>query len=458
MDRAAVIEELWRRGDLRWLLWPQQLSIYERIKALPVDVTTVVLMIARQYGKSVLGCVNAVEDCLHNPGTVTMIIGPTIKDTRDIVYPRMRLITRTAPKGLIRPVKSDDTYYFSNEAELKISGYDSDVSPRGKTIHKVYLEELTRSDPDKYRDFIRSELTPALTHSVNAKIIYNTTPPPIPDHPFLTETVPEASKNNALFVYTIDDNKQITEKKRQQLIHDSGGINSVEVQREYYCRVVRDPNVLLIPEFDQLKHVQEFGIPPFAPFWVAGDTGGSRDKTCLLLLTFNQQTQQILVVDEVELPNTTTDREIAEAGIRLERNNGIRHKILRFIDCFSQTRVNFSKDFGWFTCLPRCKAQANTIAGVRDVRTAFYRDAILVHPRCKFLIKSLRSSQWNPQRTDFLRTEDLGHADAVAALIYGVRNVQDKELPKPYHLNAENMVNPQPTENRHAFSKIVKGV
>ncbi len=44
---------------------------------------------------------------------------------------------------------------------------------------------------------------------------------------------------------------------------------------------------------------------------------------------------------------------------------------------------------------------------------------LVVHPRCKLLIQTLKNGVWDKNRTEFGRSEiGLGHMDALASLIY----------------------------------------
>jgi hypothetical protein len=438
MTPAEAKEYLWRTGDLSYLLWPQQEVIYEKIKSLPHNVSTIVLLLARQFGKSVLGCLLATEDCLKNPDVLVLIIGPTIKDTRDIVVPRMKLLQRSCPKKLFRYVKSDDTYYFNNGSELRISGYDSDVSPRGKTIHKVYLEELVDSNPDTYEDFHKSALVPALAHSEHMQLVYLTTPPPLPDHPFLSVTCEKARSTNSFYVYTIRDNQKLSSERQEELIAETGGIDSPETRREWFCEVVRDEKIVCIPEYNDEKHSSDFELPDFRTFWIGADGGGTRDKTSIILFTYDFIRSIVLAVDEVELPNTTSTAKCVEAAKELEARWVTQPNILRFFDCFAQTRIDMSHDHAYDTSYPPCKGKEPTLEGTKTVRTAFLNGTLLVHKRCTFLRRTLRSASFNKQRTDFLRTRDLGHNDALAALIYGFRNaVKEDPRPKMHGLSLE---------------------
>ncbi len=60
-------------------------------------------------------------------------------------------------------------------------------------------------------------------------------------------------------------------------------------------------------------------------------------------------------------------------------------------------------------------------ASVNNLANRFTQRKVRIHPRCKLLIQTCQSGVFNKNRTDFDRSIALGHMDAVAALMYGVR-------------------------------------
>jgi hypothetical protein len=425
---------LWQHGDLSYKLWQQQINIYERIRKMPTSIQTVVCLCARQYGKSVLGCLLATEDCLRNEDIVVMIIGPTIKQARAIVRPRMKLICRDMPQGMIRHVKSEDTWYFHNGSELKLGGFDTNSSDhRGKTLYKVYIEEILESDPDMYLEFLRSDLAPALTHSKHAQIIYMTTLPKIPDHPFCTITVPEAQAENAFFKFTIYDNKKITEAQFNAIVKLCGGMESPDFKREYLCEQIRDATIILAPEFEEKRHVKEFELPEYANIWVGGDMGGVRDKSVFLLMAFDFVRAKVLVLDERHFePETGSGKMVDEARnmegeyIHPKSDSASRtrfHFHGRWVDSDGQMRVDFMLQHKYPVALP-LKEELET--SVNLIRVALCRNEIEIHPRCDLLIRTLRSGTFNENKTDLARTQSLGHMDAFMALVYGYRHAVRK--------------------------------
>ena len=451
ITQADATRILWLAGNLSFKLWQQQRIIYTTIRNMPKTTQNVVVLCARQFGKSVLGTILATEDCLRNKDIVVMIIGPTIKQTRAIVNPRMKLITRDAPEGLIRHVKSEDTYYFSNGSELKLGGFDTNSgSERGKTLHKVYIEEIVESNPDSYLDFLRSDLGPALTHSKHAQIVYLTTLPKIPDHPFCLETVPEAQSNGAFFKFTIHDNAKLSKQQFDSCVKLCGGIDSIDFKREYLCEQVRDSSIVLAPEFNEDHHVKQIKLPIHAKFWISGDVGGVRDKSVFHLMCFDFERAKILVIDE-RAYSPDTGSAVMVAGCRqMEKDVRIEG---RYVDCDGQMRVDFMHQHTYPVHLPR---KDELEATVNQVRVALTRREVEIDPSCKLLIMTLRSGTFNKNKTDLERTHTLGHMDAFMSLAYGIRHCI-RTNPFPLYNGADphthyiDTNNPERSQSQEAF-------
>lgn len=424
--RREAIAELWRRGELSWKLWEQQQSIYQVLRGFPISVQTVVLLCARQFGKSVLGTLLATEDCQQNPGVVVMIIGPTIKQTRAIVRPRMKLILHDAPRGLVREVKSEDTWYFANGSELKLGGFDTNAAAqRGKTLYRIYIEETCNSEGDDYSEFLREDLGPALTHSKHAQIVHLTTLPKIPDHPFVLETMPEAEMAGALFRFTIHDNRMLTPAKFAQCVKLCGGEHTTAFRREYLCEQVRDYSIILAPEFNEATHVrQSIAIPEYCNFWIGGDTGVVRDFTVFHLCAYDFARAKILFLDERWFrPETGTATWAAEC-----RAMEAGRKVTRHVDATSQLLLDLMKD-GFACALPR---KDELEATVNQVRIALQTGQVEIDAKCKLLITTLRSGTFNHNRTDLARTTTLGHMDAFMAAAYAIRHANKANPFPPY--------------------------
>ena len=68
---------------------------------------------------------------------------------------------------------------------------------------------------------------------------------------------------------------------------------------------------------------------------------------------------------------------------------------------------------------------------VNSARLKFQSERIKIDPDCTYLVDCLKYGLWNEKRTEFLRSDSLGHLDALASLIYGVRIVDQSTNPIP---------------------------
>lgn len=376
----------------------------------------------------------AVQDCIQNPDCSVLIIGPTIKQTVDIVHQSMKKICIDDP-GLVKRSKSESRWYIG-KSELIVGGFDmvNATRQRGKTLHGIYVEEVVDSDPDDYIEAIRSDLGPALTHSKSGRIIYLSTLPKIPDHPFITETIPEARLHGAFFKYTIDDNKQLTADQYEACVRRCGGKDTIEYQREYLCEIVRDPSVVVVPHFEESRHVKFFTRPIHAYYQVTVDWGGVQDLTVALFHYYVFELNKMFVEREVVWPAHTPTSEILGELRAIEGRDPIH---ARYVDAPGQLGVDLHQ-MG-YECILLGKEKQNWQANVNAMSVMFATDSIEISKECPFLIQSLRSGTFNKQKNDFERTQALGHCDALAALMYAVK-VQDRTNPYPHHFVPGGMI------------------
>ena len=420
---AKAIEELWRLGILSWKLWPQQLPIYDQMRSLSPEVDEAVLLCARQFGKSHLGTLCAIEDCIRYPDRCILIMGPTIKQTRDIVSPRLRRIAADAPKGLIRPSKSEGKWYIG-DSELVLGGFEQHSgSQRGKTVQNVYIEEIVDADPDKYEDSLRSDIGPALTHSDCGKIIFLTTLPKLPDHPFIVDTMSRAEMNGALYRYTIYDNKALTERQFAACVRRAGGMGTNEWKREYLCIVVRDGSLVVVPSFDKALDVRDFTIPTYINWEVFIDFGGVRDLTVAGLVGYDFFNAQDLLLSEKWWPTNTGTDEIVRDLREWQAYNPKRW----YADAPGQILVDLQTKHGISATLPQ---KDDWEAAINQLNVRFGQRKFAVHPSCKLTATTLQSGVFNKNRTDFARSRTLGHNDAIAMSMYACRTL-DRSNPYP---------------------------
>jgi len=412
----AQIESLWKQGNLSYKLHDGQKLIRRTIRALPASTREALVFCSRRYGKSFLACVLALEDCLKTPNANVLFVGPSIKQTLDIIRLLLPEILADAPKGLVIPSKSEKRWHFKNGSQLMLAGFDTAAeSIRGLRANSIYLEESGSADPETFEYVIKSVLYPTLMHS-RGRIVHLTTPALTIDHPLHTQTIPSTSANGAFFRYTIRDNPLITAEVIEAEIDSLGGYDSPHTKRELFCEIIKDDNIIVVPQFDDRKHVKILdSIPSDAYYWVAGDVGGVRDKSVFLLCAYDYSIDKIYIIRETVADPQTPTSEIVKRALVMEGGR----QLSRFVDAPGQLFVDLSSQYN-YPCFPPEKLEFEQ--NIHRLQTAFWKDQVLVDPSCKLLITTLRSGQLNKQKTDFSRTKDMGHCDALAALIYGLRH------------------------------------
>lgn len=438
LNKTELREYMWKSGYLHWKLWEQQLPIYDGVRNFHrTDVEELVILCARQFGKSHLGVLMAIEDCLRYPNKCILIMAPTLKQCTEIVAPRLRDVCSDAPPGLIQRSKSESKWYVGS-SELVLGGFDqASSSQRGKTVQNIYIEEIVDSHPDDYIESMRSDLAPALTHSDKGKMIFLTTPPKIPDHPFIIETMTQASLKGALYTYTIKDNNKLSQEQYDACVRRSGGEHSVDFRREYMCEIVRDASVLVVPDFSKDRHVKDFTVPHKSFYQTTVDFGGVRDKTVAVLTSYDFLRNKMLVIDERVFSANTPTKFIVESLREMEGNHHIEK---RYADSPGQLLIDLKAVHNYDVLIP---PKDDWKANINHLAVAFCNDEIEIAKKCQFVIASCNSGMFNKQRTDFERTVALGHCDGIAALMYAYRTLyKSNPYPQQYVSRDSNFVFP----------------
>ena len=446
LKKEELAVTCWLAGNLSYKMHAGQMQIASEIRR--AKQRLIVILCSRQFGKSTLGLMLALEDCIRaiirkrssgdprviNTASNVYIIGPSIQGTFDIVSDKMLEVAWDAPKGLITPVPSQNKWIINHSgltSELRVSGfategYESGVSTRrGLKAESIYIEESRNFAPDLYNKAVKGVFRPMTMHT-KGSITHLTTPPEDPNHPFVTETIPIAKKRKAFYSFTLDDNPLLTEQEKEDEIEENGGRLSEFVRREYFCEIIRNSQKVIIPSFSSDGHTSS-EFPADIKVFTAGDSGGSRDLTFVLVLGYHIESDTMYALGEKKFERGIDTGTFVEETQRLERVWGLNDP-LRVLDCDERVRIDLNKIYGHETRAPH---KQNKDGALADVNSAFLDKKIVVLSSCVNLIKVLESGEFNKNRTDFKRTDEYGHADGIMALVYGWRmrhlaNTQNK--------------------------------
>ncbi len=420
--REEVADFLWRVGDLSWKLDSLQLAMNEQIKR-NLDAKIVGILSSRQIGKSYAIVVLALEYCLRNPGRIARIIAPTLKQCVDIVNDNLAPICADAPPDLVKPSKSSYRWQVGRSSlrlgPLERAHVDSN---RGGNASLVIYEECGFVSGDDFNYGVNSVLGPQLLRS-NGVEVYVSSPSEQPDHPMHTEILPRCQQLDTAFRYTVYDSPSITPQMIESAIRRCGGETTDAFRREYLAEIIRPASSMIVPDFAESRHVKATARPEHARYIIVIDFGGTRDKTAGLLMTYDFKRNKILVLGERHSPPNTETGTIVAQLRELEGDT----PVVRWADCAGQLQVDLNDSHEYQVRLP---LKDDWAAAVNNMQLAFTRDEIEIDLSCRLLRATLASGQFNRTRTDFARSEALGHCDTLAALMYGIRML-DRTNPYP---------------------------
>jgi len=269
------------------------------------------------------------------------------------------------------------------------------------------------------------------------KIIMISTPPETPSHPF-SMFAKKAEMEGAYIKLTIYDNPMVTEEMIEQYHKEC--LTETEWKREYLCLFVVDESRAIIPEWEAwmgetaVEHDEYF---QFYDVYQSMDLGVV-DNTVALFGYYDFKEATCVIENELIMSGTkmTTDL-LAEAlkAKQLETYGKDKEPYLRISDSDNMLLV---QDLIANHGLPFHRTEKKKLhVMVNEVRMWVREGRVRIHPNCTFTRASLESGIWNVRKTEFERVEMFGHFDAIAALIYFIRNINEvrNPIPKMYNIN-----------------------
>lgn len=442
INRILASRELYRRGNLDHLLHAGQIKIQESLTRIPRQIKPI--LCARGFGKTYYGAKRAVSVCIQKRARVK--IGTEFQtDLEEFLLPNFEAVLSSCPKSHLPKWKSSGSkYVFPDGAEIKLVGLDR--KPNGlRGTHKTDLIILEEAGfISKLESIYYSVIVPTTMHAPHCEILLPTTPPEQLDHFFWT-LYDLANLENEVPVLTIDDNPLLRASDIKRIEDDMGGRHTVAFQREYLCKRIPDATRQLTPEFQKERHVAEFQRPAYFDYLVKTSSldSGVRDNTVELFSIYDFPNATLHIEDELVLSqNQVLTDVIYDRTAQIETALNYR-KVDRWADnnnlilIQDLNKAGF-KDGSGRHWTPTAKDAIE--AGVNMVRLWLKEGRLKIHPRCRFLIGTLETALWNKQRTDFERSKVFGHADALAALIYLIRNVNTRinPIPATFEVDLEN--------------------
>lgn len=434
MDKILLAkQEKWHRSDLGYLLHAGQ-RIIDSI-FLKVQGQLFVANISRQWGKSFWAVLKCVQLALLKPKTRIKYATAFQTDLVEFILPTFDAVLQNCPESLKPKYKVQGSkWVFKNGSEIKLIGLDkSPNSLRGNVIDMIVIDEAGFVENLSY--IYSSIIVPATLHRPNCKIVFISTPPATPAHPF-GDFIQMADLQGSYVKLDIYTNPRITEKDIDRMAAAMGGKDSTTFRRECLCELVLDDDLALVKDWKD-DYVQELVKDQYFQHYhkYVGMDLGRKDHTALIFGHYNFKRAALVIEDELTMygPSWTTitlkdailakEKELwgEERPFRRVSDNNNPHLIQ---DLNSLHDVHFMET-----------TKESLEAMINEIRIMASNGQIIVHPKCKMLIGCLKYGIWDKNRKQFARNKIYGHYDHLAALIYLVRNLAKHTNPIPTVLN-----------------------
>lgn len=436
-DAEKAIEASWTLGRLYLHLNPSQRKIYDSYQLGRAKNIKYVVNCSRKLGKSVLGLFIAVEVALQNKDALIAYIAPTVDNVNAYTKQLIQVVFASCPEHL-KPKFLKASIEFPNGSRILFRGVgkgiaDSYHNLRSFAFNLIVLDEAGfSSNLDEIVDgALLSTLLPR-----NGNMLLLSTPPVTPDHAF-KQYCDEAKLEGAYSEFTIRDS-HYTVEQQDKFIKAVGGEKSAKAQREYFCRFVIDTDFQIIPEWND-KYVQPAKRDKNWKYWfkyLSLDPGWTDFSVCIYGW-YNWSAKQLVICGEIMLksPEQTTDL-LAERIIAKEKELFDGAEIKKRVS--DNNAPSLLRDFNLRHKLYFSPVESKTLLEVMvsDVREVVKDGRLLVDPSCLQLLGCLRNGVFTKTKAgnrgkEFARSKAFGHYDAMAALIYLVRELDQVTNPLP---------------------------
>lgn len=475
---AAARAELWRRGDLTYLLHPGQLEIWQAIEANP-EASQWVLEIARKWGKTFFLVAICAMLCRRYPKVRIPYGAPTLKHLEEFVLPVLDEVAADAPAD-IRPVyrPTEGHWWFpETESWVHLFGADDKTKARRgrgpKALISVFDEcGFTPVLNLVLRDVFRPSMFYKRQPGRPRFTLLGSTPPDEAGHEF-GRICEIAEANGHHFRRTVHDNPMVSKEDIREFAEENARDNGMtldeyfqshEWRREYLAERVADRRLAAVPEWGESFKDGESPIfrsvkrPKFFDAYVAQDPGGI-DPHFVGFGYFHFGLNALVVEDELVFRDGQNTEEKAKAikakeielwgeashdgTLRGAREEGVKlppwlmlesalsptaQPLLRVSDV-DVDLINDLHQLHGLAFIPTEKV--DKAIHVNNLRVGMKRGQVIINPKCRNLDRHLKTTLWkNERRSEFLRKNG-EHGDGVDMLTYMFRNILWGRNPEP---------------------------
>jgi hypothetical protein len=458
--------ERWKRGRLGYKLHAGQQKLKDAFLSRSKG-QLFVSEFGRQFGKTYFWTVVALEIAHQIPNAKIRIGTAFHTDLVEFIIPSFEAVTEDCPKDL-KPVfkQQKSKYICHNKSEIKLVGLDRKPNGmRGSALDFILIDEAGFTKALGY--LYKHVIIPTTTHRPQCRIAMSSSTPTETDHEFF-DFVEKAKLENAYSVGTIYENPMVDEATIGRLKYEMGGEDSPEWKTEYLCKRVRNTTLAIVPEWDEGLYVRDVARDDKYQFYhkyVAMDLGVVRHKTASLYGYYHFERSQLIIEDEHtvmgrqmttknlqahiknrELLNwysgyeslIRNEKEVSEEEIKAVESFWDLNQPKTFLKVSDNNNPLLNQDLSFlhklhFTATDKGRLEEM----VNTLRILVRSGGLIVHPQCKQLIGCLNVGVWDDKRDQFKEHKVYGHFDALAALIYLVRNLNRVTNPIPADYGAD---------------------
>lgn len=466
---------MWRRGVVcAWYLKPKQRSVVDFIRVIDDPFFEG----SRKFGKttSILGWV--IEENVIRQ-RITRWCEPWKNQCREIVIPEMDKIQSFIPKRYRFVWRQTDSFYECvwNGSRIYLRGVNEDhgESARGPSSDIIICDEFGSWKRPAY--VVKEVLLPQTLISKGKMCFTGTAPKNLSQGYYEAK---ERAKLKGRFIQrTVKDQELVEWTQIERIVDEMGGWDCPAVRRELLCEKVIDPNAAIIPEWKD-DYIQPVVTDEYFQFYFKYDglDIGVRDKTVCVLAHYDFKKATLFFHDEVVLSGPEMTTELVANSIKAAEKQRFsflgrvtpaprylseQEKQLQQFDVrkrVSDIDLLLLQDLSKLHKLyfePTDKGRLEEM--VNEVRLWVNAGRIIVDPRCTEIIDCMRYGVWDDDRKQWERSEYLGHFDALAAVMYLVRNVDAKTNPIPADFNRPSdeywfNEDPRKKQTKEQFKKI----
>lgn len=354
----------------------------------------VVVRAGRRFGKSSLALNICLREALSNPGRY-WIIAPEYKQAKSIYW--RDLVDEYIPEGLI--IKKNDnelileiqTLVPGKTSVIEFKGSDNENSLRGAGLKGVILDEFAFQ-----KEHVWNKIVSPMLIQTRGWAIFITTPNGVANHfkKFWDDAVAleaDGDKDWKTFHFTSYDNPTI---KKEDLDKERARLVPEFFEQEYMAEFAKFVG-LIYTEFSE-RHIQDFEVDEKWSFYRALDFGAT-DPDAVPFIGVDKN-GVIHIFDEIYMSGLFTS-ELAEL---IKQKSAHRYFIASYADSAAKQTIMDLTTYGIY-CIPVKKNSGENsknwiVAGINRVQQLLKDDKIIVHPRCKGVIKEFMSYSWRKDR------------------------------------------------------------